>query len=402
MSEGVGSGRWLVGAVGLAAFGALCSACLGARSPSEERSLRAARGKGDVVIAAVWPWELRKELRYGDGLDMAVDELNGAGGVLGRKVRLVRYDDKESVDEGRVVAERIVADPEIVAVIGHLQSYVTVPAAAVYDLSGLVLLAPTATDPELTARGYRHVFRASFSQAAIGRQLAQIAAERGHKRVAIEYIRNNYGRGLANAFEESAGGLGLTIAARQSYDPSEQASERTFEPTLREWKGVELDAVFLAGEVPSAAYFVASARAAGIGAPIIGGDAMGTPALMQVAGASADGMVVAAFFHPDEPRPEVQRFVELFRKRHGVVPDAGAAVGYDSVRLLAQAMQRAQSTVPSEVAKALRDTRDWPGVTGRFAFDEHGDMVGRRLVKTVVRNGRFEYLPDGPQVSTGP
>jgi branched-chain amino acid transport system substrate-binding protein len=365
------------------------TACAGERPPAEERLARAAAASGDVVVAAAWPWARRTELRYGEGLDLAAEEINATGGITGRRLRIARFDDDESVTGGLRVAQQIAANPEVMAVIGHLQSFVSVPAAALYDVSGLLMIAPTATDPELTARGYRRVFRATSTDVDIGRLMAEFADRSRYRRVAIEYIRNAYGRGLANAFEERAGERGVVVVARQSYDPSEQVTERTFEPTLREWRTLELDAIFLAGEVPSAAVFIAQARAAGIRAPIFGGEALGTPALLSLAGNAAEGTIVATVFHPDEPRPEVRRFVEAFRRRYGAPPDAGSAVGYDAVRLLAEAMSRARSVAPDDVAAALRAVREWRGVTGTFSFDEHGNIVGRPLVTTVVHDQRF-------------
>jgi branched-chain amino acid transport system substrate-binding protein len=372
----------------------LSAACGSWRTPAEERALRARRARGDVVVAAAWPWELRKELRYGEGLDLAVDEVNQGGGVNGRKLRLTRVDDHESVDEGRLAAQRIAGNPDVVAVVGHLQSYVTVPAAAVYDLSGLVLLSPTATDSELTSHGYRRVFRTTLNDRSIGRQIAEFAAHRGLRRVAIFYIRNTYGRELANAFEERASEVGVAIAARRSYDPSDQANDRTFEPIAREWKDLPMDGIFLAGEVPSAGYFIAQARAAGIRVPILGGDALSAPSLMSVPGPAAEGTIVGSVFHPDEPRAEVRRFTTLFTARYRVAPDAASAVAYDAVHLLVHAMQQAHSSAPDDVAAAMRAVRDWPGVTGSFSFDNDGDVIGKHLVTLIVRHGRFEYLPD--------
>ena len=380
-------------AVALAISAAACSSW---RTPAEERAARAARARGDVVVAAVWPWELRKELRYGEGLDLAIDEVNQTGGVNGRPLRLIRVDDHESVDEGRLAAQRIASNPDLVAVIGHLQSYVTVPAAAVYDLSGLVLVSPTATDSELTSHGYRRVFRTTFNDRSIGRQIAQFAQQRGLRRVAIFYIRNTYGRELANAFEERANEIGVAIVARRSYDPSEQANERTFEAIVREWKELPMDGIFLAGEVPSAGYFIAQARAAGIRVPILGGDALSAPSLMTVSGAAAEGTIVGSVFHPDEPRDEVRTFTAKFTDRYQVAPDVASAVAYDAVRVLAHAMRQAHSSVPDEVAAALHAVRGWPGVTGSFTFNNDGDLIDKHLVKLIVRRGRFEYLPDTP------
>ena len=116
-------------------LGLLCAVLLlvscSSKEPREERVHRAKKGSGDLVIAAAWPWEMRKEIRYGEGMQMAVDEVNAAGGIGGRKLRLARYDDRESINQGRIVAQQIADNPDVVAVIGHLQSYITVQTAGV-------------------------------------------------------------------------------------------------------------------------------------------------------------------------------------------------------------------------------------------------------------------------------
>ena len=369
-------------------------ACGRSGSPAAARAARAERGTGDIVVGVAWPWAARKQVRYGEGLDMAVAEINSAGGVIGRRIVLRREDDRESVDEGELVAQRLANDPAVVAVIGHLQSYVSVPASAIYDLSGLIMIAPTATDPELTAHGYSRVFRATFTDTEVGRQMAEYAAGRGYKRIGIYYIRSDYGRNLANAFEERANDLGLSIPLRQSYEPSDPAGSDNFGPVLRGWRDAGLDAIFLAGEVPSAARAIVAAREEGISVPIIGGDAMSSGELISVAGRAAEGTVVATAFHADEPRPEVRRFTTAFEKRYGAPPDAGSALGYDVMRLLAAAMERSGTVLPDSVASALHSLRDWKGVTGSFTFDSVGNLVGRPIAKMVVHDGAFEYLPD--------
>ncbi len=380
---------------------ALALSCTFTRDAAAERERLARDGSGELVIAAPWPWALRKEIRYGEGLLLAIEEVNAAGGIRGRRLRLAQYDDEESIDRGRVVARRIAAAPEVVAVIGHLQSYITVQTATTYDQAGLVMLAPTATDSDLTSRGYSRVFRICFTDRLVGRQLADLAGARGWKRLAIYYIRNSYGRNIANAFEARAAQLGLDVRARSSYDPSEQANERTFGQTIDEWAGMELDAILLAGEVPSAAIFVAQARKEGITVPILGGDAMSSPGLMAVAGAASEGVIVASYFHPDEPRPEVARFISAFHTRYGVAPDAGSALGYDCIRLLAHAMLDATSPAPDAIAKALHGVVGWRGVTGAFTFDARGDPTEKTVTLSIVRNGSFDYLPHTPVGSAG-
>ncbi|MEO8561606.1 MAG: ABC transporter substrate-binding protein [bacterium] len=380
-------------------LGAMATSLLG--GCSKDHAANAAERASDVVIGVAWPWAAHPEIKFGEGLQMAVDEVNASGGVGGHPLRLRREDDRASVDSGRMVAQRLSTDPAVVAVIGHLQSYVTIPAAAIYDANGVVLLAPTATDPELTGHGYKRVFRTTFTSPTVGRQMAAYAGARGFQRVAIYYVRDDYGRGVSNAFEEWATDAGITVVARQSYDPEGSATEAAFTSTFAKWKSLEVDAIFVAGEVPLAGSLIAKAREAGLTLPIIGVDAMGSSALMSVGGAAVEGTVVPTVFHPSEARPEVQRFVTAFTAKFHVPPDAGSALGYDSVWLLARAIRAAGSTKPDAVALALHATHDWKGVTGSFAFTPNGDLTDRPLVKMVVRKGKFEYLPDSvPSLAT--
>ncbi|MCC7054308.1 MAG: ABC transporter substrate-binding protein [Gemmatimonadaceae bacterium] len=386
------------GALG-AALVLLLTACQGA-SPADARTARSSDDAGDIVVAVVWPWHALRQVRYGDGLELAVEELNASGGIRGRNVRLRREDDSGSVDVGRLIAQHLANDPSVLAVIGHLQSYVTIPAASIYDEAEVLLISPAATDPALTGRGLRHVFRTTFTDKDVGRRMADVAAERGYKRVAIYYMRNTYGRGLSNAFEERAGNVGVNVIARQSYDPTDQVSEQTFASTLRDWQLLAPDALFIAGEVPSAGTLVAAIRKLGLTMPILGGDAMSSPELLATAGAAAEGAIIASAFHPDEPSPAVQRFVTAFRARFGATPDVGSALGYDAMRVLGHALRTAPTAGPADLVKTMHAVSNWPGVTGTVAFSPGGDRSTVSVVTTVVRNGQFQYL--APPAATGP
>ena len=378
----------------LALAAALLLGGCGSDSAAEQRVSRAASGTGDILIGAAWPWAAGEgeEIHYRKGLEMAVAEVNADGGIRGRSLRLLFEDDNQSVNEGLRIAQRLTSNPEVVAVIGHLQSYVSVPTSAIYENGGLVMISPFSTDPALTSRGFERVFRMTFTDRETGRQMAQHAARQGYRRVAIYYVRSEYGRGLANAFEEHSGEVGISVAARASYEPSARFDARSFEPTLLQWKQLEIDAIFLAGEIPVAGHLIAEMRRQGLQQPILGGDAMSFPALIAAAGAAAEGTVVASSFHSREPRPEVERFTRAFRARHQADPDPGAAAGYDAVHALARTLRLAESPTPDALAAAMRGVPAWQGVTGRIAFDPAGDLVGRQVVKLVVRDGRFEPL----------
>jgi branched-chain amino acid transport system substrate-binding protein len=367
--------------------------CRGGDSIAEQRA-GLARANGDIVLAAAWPWQASGDLglRFGQGLDLAATEINSAGGVLGRRLVIHRFDDHGTIDDGRLVAQRIASDPSVVAVIGHLQSHISLSAAAIYDEAGLVMFAPTTTDPELTERGYTRVFRGTFTHTTVGRQMAAYAAGRGYRRVSVFYVRDAYGRGLANAFESEAGRLSLEIVDRQAYDASDSVNARTFQTALQASQALGIDAIFLAGEVPAAGEFIAVARRMGIEVPIIGGDGLSSESLFRTAGSAAEGAVVASMFHADEPRAEVQHFSEDFQRRYGIAPDAAAALGTDAVRVLADAIVRAGSPDPAAIARALHGGAGFQGVTARFKFDSTGNLIQRDIVPLIVKHGQFAYL----------
>lgn len=379
----------------LALGAAIALAACGGAQNQEGAARRGEKGTGPVVIAAPWPWEARKGIRYGEGMQLAIDEINAAGGVHGRPVQLLRVDDHEDLDRGRIVAQEVSANPDVVAVIGHLQSYVTIPAAAAYDLAGLVLVAPTATSAELTRLGHRRLFRATLSDVAVGREMAQYATRQGYRRIAIYYSRDEYGRELANSFEENVRTGGAQVLDRRSYDPSVAASPVAAAQAADAWKDMAPDAVFVAGDGDSGAILARALRERGISAPLLGGDALAIPTYLQRGGAAVEGTVIASRFSIDTPTPEVQRFASTFRKRFGADPDVGAALGYDAVRVLTHAMTQAPSVAPDQVATALRGVRGLPLVTGTFSFDASGELVDSPIRKVVVKGGAFRHLPEG-------
>lgn len=367
--------------------------CAGRNDVASEREERADQVRDSVVVAAAWPWSGRYYGLYWQGMKMARDEVNERGGVLGRKIVFIREDDMESVNEGRRIAQRLADDPAVVAVIGHLNSHVSIPAAAIYDAAGLLMLTPGSTSPELTENGYALVFRTVNSDKDIARQMAEFAAGRAYDRIVICYVRNAYGFGLANAFEHHAQQLGLSVVDRQFYDPSASSSPLGYQRLVDQWKDIEFDALFLAGMAPQAGFLVKQVRAAGISRPILGGDALDTPELVEAAGSAADGLIVASVFHPDDPRPEAQLFNHRFRTLFGRSPDSWAARGYEAVRLLAEAMDGAGSVAPRDVARRLRQSSHF-SLGGPVTFNEKGDIVGKTIVKTIVSSGSFVYLDE--------
>lgn len=359
---------------------------------AQQRADYLANATGDVMIAVAWPLKSSKASLV-DGINLAVDEVNRRGGVLGgRKIKIVLKDDAASLTTGRQVAQEIANEVDVAAVIGHINSYVAAPAAQIYERAGMVMVTPGASGQKITEQGSRFIFRSLPGNRDQGRQIADYAASQGYKSVAIYYVKN-YGIDLANYFEQRAHELGIAIADRRSYDI--EGDDHSL--VMGNWASfVKMDAIFLVGSLPEGAQIMRDIRAAGLTVPVFGNAGLDSAELIKQGGASVDGTVVFSLFNTEDPRPEVLAFGEKFRKKFGTLPDSTAAQGYDALNLLVYAMDRAHSEVPTKVAAVLHGMRDWHGVTGIHTFDDKGDLVEKKLAKVVVKDGKFVYFEKTP------
>lgn len=380
-------------AYGMAALALLVLAGCDSKTLAQQRAAQVEARTGELVIGVAWPLKSSKATLV-QGVALAAEEINAGGGMLGgRKVRLVLKDDAASLSTGRLVAQELADNPAVAAVIGHLNTYITAPASQIYQRAGLLMVTPGASGQKLTDQASTLIFRTLPGNRDQGRQIGDYAASQGYKRVAIYYVKNDYGVDLANYFEHRAHELGIAIADRRSYNMAGD----NHAGLLTEWASfMKTDAVFLAGSLPESAQIVREARAAGLTIPIFGGAGLDSPELIARGGASVEGTVVFSLFNAGDPRPEVAAFSERFRKRYGVVPDSTAAQGYDTLKLIAYAMTKANSAVPAKVAAVLRGTHGWQGVTGLSTFSENGDTVGKLLAKVVVQDGKFVFFQNRP------
>ena len=354
----------------------------------KKRAEIARKGKGDVVVAVVWP-RLTHPLLFPEGVDLAVQEINERGGVLGRELRTVLFKDINKPDE-KFNAEKIAGHSEIVAVVGHFHSDSTLSAIITYEYHGVLLLIGAATHPLLLEQGFEYIFRPIPNDKVYGARLAQYAHRTGYKRIAI--IDNNtlYGKGLADNFYHKATDLGLHIVIHRGYPPWED----NFRPLIAQIKDVKSDAVFLAGVLPWAAMLIKQLRQMGVNTPVIAGDGLDSQDLIDIAGEAANGIIVPTMFRPHPSDPAYLNFMEAFRRKYNQDPDEYAALGYDTINLLDFVMTGGSSTVPFVVASILRHTQDWKGVIGNYSFEQDGELSERKIFFKQVREGQFVNIKE--------
>ena len=333
-----------------------------------------------IQIGAAGPWNEAYGAMNRMGIELAVAEINGHGGVRGRPLEVVERDDDGQGTRAAEVAAEFVANPAVVAVVGHVNSGAMVAAAHVYD-GELPAVATTATSPELTGIS-RWTFRVISSDSANGIALARFAGTLGKRRAAIVYENNSYGRGLADAFQRAFAGEVVSV------DPIPEG-DSDLEPFVSYYAREKADIVFSAGTDASGLALLREARRQGLDATFLGGD--GWTGLVADTVASA-GVYVGAPFTAEDPRPEAQTFVRAFRSKYGRVPDGNAALAYDATKLVARAI--------AAVGPDRKRVRDWlaalderhafAGVTGAIRFEADGDPVGKSFVMTRISKGLLE------------
>jgi branched-chain amino acid transport system substrate-binding protein len=284
------------------------------------------------------------------GARLAVDTLNGNGGVLGQKLELLVEDNGSKAGEAATIARKLLTQDHVAAILGDLTSSATMEAAPLAQAAGVPLLTPTATGEEITRIG-DYIFRSCFLNSFCGQVMARFALERlkATRAVVLTDVKQDYSVGLTaviKAYFEANGG-------REVMELSFSSGDTDFRAQLTRARAFRPEVIFVPAYYPEAGLILRQARQLEIKARFVGGEGWDSPALLQVAGKSADGAYYVNHFSAGNPEPNVQAFVQAYRRRYGAAPDALAALWYDGARLLADAISRGGSTHP----KRKRDAR---------------------------------------------
>ncbi len=358
-----------------------------------------------LLLASLWPAAAPGAIKVGEyasltgkeatfgqssheGIVLAFEEINAAGGVLGQKIDLITEDDQTKPGESATVVKKLIARDKVVALIGEVASGRSLEAAPIAQTYRIPMIAPAATNPKVTETG-SYIFRVCFIDSFQGAVLAKFArADLKVKNVAIiSSVSNAYSVGLARYFRDSFTAAGGTVAAEQKYSEG----DKDFRAQLTAVKAAGVDAVFVPGYYTEAALIVRQGRDLGMTMPFFGGDGWVSDELLQIGGDALNGCYYSTHFSPENRAPEVQAFVRRFKKRWGSAnPDAFAALGYDAAYVLADAMKRAGSTDGPKVRDALAATRNFHGVTGVTTIDANRDASKPASI-IAIRGGKLVF-----------
>lgn len=334
--------------------------------------------------------------QWKQGFDLALDQINGSGGIKGRPLRYLFEDTQSDPKQTVAVAQKFVADKRIVAELGDFASPASMAASPIYQRAGLVQFGFTNSHPSFTNAG-DFIWSNSVSQADEQPLNAAYAVKRlGFRRIAVLHLNTDWGRTSKDHFTAAAKQLGAEIVATEGYLPE----EKDFRSTLVRVRDANPDSIFLVSYYADAALIVRQARQTGLAVPAAASSSIYSPKFVELGGDAAEGVFTAARFFPEDPRPEVQTFVTAFKAKYGKEPDAFNAYAYDTVILFGQVLREAPDFERRTIRDTLAKVKDVPSVIyAKATFDRQTRRVlGARNADLVVKNGRFQ-LWDGQKVT---
>lgn len=325
------------------------------------------------------------------GVEIAIERLNAEGGVRGARIELTLGDDAGNPKEAATVAQKFASDPDVLAAIGDFNSSCTLAGKPIYKEARLLQITPASTNATICEGSewtFRNIYRDDFQ----GRFLARYVKEALElSRVGIFYDNDDYGIGLRDSFLEEARRLGLAVVATQAYE----RDTSDFRPQLTAFLPQRPEILFVAGLFPQAAKIASQARESGIQLPLIGGDGVFSDEYIENGGPAAEGTYVSCPFLFELGGPEAKEFQEAFRKKYGIEADGWAALAYDAVGLVAQALEKGgldREALRAEMAKINSPDVAYPGLTGATYFDENGDCR-KPIQMALVKQGKFVPAP---------
>ena len=321
-----------------------------------------------IKIAAVAPGDTNKGFHR--GVELAIEQINNSGGVLGRLIELVKYDQHAKIDESKDIAYKIINDESIVAVVGGQTSALTKPVTKIYERGGVLNFISFATNMDIINSDMKYTFRMIPDNTIIAAKTVEFCKKRNYKKMLIIAERNAYAEELGNAFYNSASDMGIKI----SYFKTFFSTKSDFIDIISEIGERKVDAIFFSGRARSASKFTIQLRGMNINTPIIGTDSMDDDNFIGLVGAAGEGIVVPSTYNEKSIRLPHLSFLEAYKKKYGVNPDTRGVQGYDAVKLLTDIMADIGSTIPEEIASITKLGDDWEGAAGKLVSDKKGGI----------------------------
>ncbi len=319
------------------------------------------------------------------GAELAVEQANAAGGIDGRRIELVVYDDQAKADQMVPIANKLIGQDKVKIAVSGSYSGPTRAAAGIFQNAGIPYISAYAVHPDITRAG-DYVFRTSFVGQVQGRAGAKlVGADLGKKRVVLITLQNDFGKSLAAGFKEKAGDYGISVINEYQYS----IKDRQFGAIVAKVKSDKPEAIYATGYFFTAGPLVSQLRAGGVTAPVIGQEGYDSDKFIAIAGQAAEGVIITTSLDRDSSAPETRDFITAFEERAGFGADMVAASAHTAIKVAVAAMRRASSDDPKAIRDAIAATK-LSASTGDISFNSLGEV--RKAVQVqVVKGGKWRH-----------
>src|ERR1041385_5204907 len=323
-----------------------------------------------------------------NGVEMAVDEINKAGGINGREIKVLSEDDEGRPEKAATVVTKLIDQDRVVALLGEVASGNTLAAAPKAQAAKVPMISPSSTNPAVTQVG-DYMSRVCFIDPFQGDVMAKFAANtlKAKKAAIMLDFNSPYSRGLTEFFEASFTKLGGQIVDKQSYTQG----DRDYKGQLTSIRSKNPDVIYVPGYYGEVGVIAKQSKQLDIKAPLLGGDGWDSTQLWDLGGDALNGDYISNHYSVDDPSPAIQKFVADYKGRYGNVPDALAALGYDAMKVLADAIKRAGTTEEPQLKDAINATKDFTGVTGTISVDKDRNAV-KPAVVLKLQDRKYIYV----------
>lgn len=323
-----------------------------------------------------------------NGIEMAIEEINAAGGIKGKQIKHINYDNKSDNDETLAVVNRLISQDQVLAVLGEATSGKSKIGGQVAQQNKVVMLSPSATNPEVTQIG-NYIFRSCFIDPFQGYVMAKFMTEnlKFKKAAILRDIKSDYSMGLSNVFAEEIKKMGGEIVADISY----QEGDMDFKSQLTAIKTKNPEAIFVPGYYNEVALLAKQLKELGMKQILLGGDGWSSPDLYKIAKEAINGHYFSNHYTTESSDPKTSDFVKKFKTKYNADADVMAALGYDAVYLLAEAMKNAKEINRETIREELSKVKDFHGVTGKMSMNEKRDAV-KNAVVVQVQGPEYKFI----------
>ena len=330
---------------------------------------------GDTIKVGVYGDLTGQTASFGqstkNGIQLAVDEINAAGGVNGKKIVLVIEDDQGQPQQATTVVQKLINQDKVQALLGEVASTNSLAAAPVAQAAKIPMISPSSTNPEVTKKG-DYIFRVCFIDPFQGSAMAKFASKTLNAKTAaiLGDVNSDYSKGLTQFFAEEFTRLGGKIVAKEAYTQQDP----DFKGQLTKIRNLNPDVIYIPGYYGQVGIIARQARELGMNQPLLGGDGWDSPELAKLGGAALKNTFITNHYSVDNPAPEIQNFVNAYKAKFNVVPDSLAALAYDAAKVLADALKRAGSADSAKLRDAIAQTKNLVAVTGNITMNSERNV----------------------------